>query len=77
MGKSVLKTWMAANDVSLKELANATGLDYSNLSKIVNGQNPNISTAERIAKVTGVSVWKLWPNVYKYDSYFRSRIANQ
>jgi transcriptional regulator with XRE-family HTH domain len=64
---------MAANDVTLKELAGATGVSYQNLSRIVNGQNPTITTAEKIAAVTGVSVWKLWPNVYKYENYFRHR----
>lgn len=73
MGKSNLKIWMAENDVTLKELAAVTGLSYVNLSRIINGQKPTISTAERIEKVTGVSVWKMWPNVFKYENYFRNR----
>lgn len=73
MGKSNLKTWLAENDVTLKELAAATKLDYRNLSRIVNGQRPSISTAEKIAKFTGESVWDLWPNVFKYERLFRRR----
>lgn len=48
--------------VTLKELAEKAGLSQNRLSRIVNGENPRMTTLARIAAVLAVSVSDLIEN---------------
>jgi transcriptional regulator with XRE-family HTH domain len=74
MGTSRLKVILAENDITLKELASTTGLNYTNLSAIANGkQRPQIEKAYVIAEALGMHVNKVFPNYYRYESLTRRR----
>jgi len=76
MGTSRLKVILAENDITLKELAYATGLSYTNLSAISNGKKrPQIDNAYLIADALGMHINKVFPNYYKYESLRRKRTS--
>jgi len=54
---------MKDKGITQTELAARTGIDQSEISKIVNDKKPNLSLAVaiRIAKALGKSVDYLWP----------------
>ncbi len=74
MGTSRLKVILAENDITIKELATATGLSRTNLSNIVNGkQRPQVDNAYLIADALGMHINKVFPNYYRYEAVSRRR----
>ncbi|MEW9673501.1 helix-turn-helix transcriptional regulator [Ammoniphilus sp. 3BR4] len=74
MGTSRLKVILAEKDITIKELAAATGLSRNNLTAIVNGkQRPYIDNAYMIAEALGMHIDRVFPNYYKYESKARRR----
>jgi transcriptional regulator with XRE-family HTH domain len=59
---------LAENDISIKELAAASGLHAGTLSRIVNGRKPTIDSAYAISDALGLHVNKVFPNYYSYAS---------
>jgi transcriptional regulator with XRE-family HTH domain len=71
MGTSKLKVILAERDISIKELAAATGLHPDTLGRIANGRKPNIDSAYTIAEALGMHINKVFPNHYEYSSLKR------
>ena len=42
-------------------LADQAHVNKNTISRIINGQEPKLKTAYRIAKVLGVTVYDIWP----------------
>lgn len=74
MGTSRLKVILAENDITITELALATGISRTNLSAIVNGkQRPYIDNAYTIAEALGLHIDRVFPNYYSYEAVARRR----
>jgi transcriptional regulator with XRE-family HTH domain len=52
---------MKLKNISQEEPGRLTGISQSEISRIVNGKNLNVSTAQRIAKALGRTIDYLWP----------------
>jgi transcriptional regulator with XRE-family HTH domain len=76
VGTSRLKVILVENDITLKELASATGLSYTNLSAIANGKKrPQIDNAYLISEALGMHINKVFPNYYRYESVSKRRTS--
>lgn len=61
---TVINTYMAEHDISLREFSRRSGLSPAQVSFLINGRNgkpvkPTIETYEKISKVTDISVSSL------------------
>lgn len=74
--KTPLSRYLYEEELTAEWLSRKSKVSYQNILRIARGEQiPHISTAEKIAKALGDKklVWKLWPNVYKYEKLVRYR----
>lgn len=56
-----LKKWIDEHGVKQKWMCERTGITQAWMSKIVNGSEPRVRDAIKIARVLGVMIEELWP----------------
>jgi predicted transcriptional regulator len=66
VGTSKLKMILCERDISIKELAGASGLPYDTVIRIVNGRKPHLDNAYAISDALGLHINKAFPNLYSY-----------
>lgn len=71
MGTSKLKMILCERDISIKELAAATGINYQTCVSIVNGRRPTRDHASDIADALNCRVSKLFPDLDNYGNLRR------
>lgn len=65
-------------DWTLTRVAEAEGVNVSFVSRVVRGSGRSIAVARRIARIVGMPVNTLWPDVYgKPRPRYRDRIDRQ
>lgn len=45
-------------------LAEQVGINRNTVTNLINGAEPKLKVAYRIAKVLGVSIYDIWPDIY-------------
>lgn len=56
-----LEQIMKEKGLTQKQLGEILNMNQSNISRIINGKDINLSTAKRISKTLGYSIEYIWP----------------